>query len=46
MAQQGTHNIYKGVTRVLKGQNMGHPNNQPTNTGDAGGTSPWGSGYR
>ena len=40
MAQQGMYNIYRGVTRVPKSQNMGHPNNQPTNIEDAGDTSP------
>ena len=39
MAQQGMYNIYRGVTGVLKGQNAGHSNNQPTNVGDIGDTS-------
>ena len=46
MAQQKTHDTYRGVTGVPKGQNAGHPNNQPTNIGDIGDTSPQGSGYR
>ena len=40
MAQQKIYNTYKGVTRVLKCQNIGHPNNQPTNIKDIGGISP------
>ena len=46
MAQQKMYNTYRGVTRVLKGQNVGHPNNQPTNIGDIGNISPQRSGYR
>ena len=39
MAQQGMYNIYKGVTGVLKGQNVRHSNNQPTNIRNAGSIS-------
>ena len=31
--------IYRSIIRVLKGQNMQYPDNQPTNLGDTGGNS-------
>ena len=38
--------IYRSITRVLKGQNTQHPNNQPTDPGDIGRNSIQKNSYR